>query len=119
MPATIRLISWSAIASNNAAYNNFPTPRPVASGRQPTLASTVAQTCGPQGVQGSPNVIKNNILAFSRESIKQQGCTPSGPSNKLFDMTSNLVIFDMGNIQGGCYSCLGGNCASVLPATVL
>lgn len=81
-------------------------------------ASAVAQTCGPQGVQGSQNTIKNNILAFSRESIKQQGCTPSSPSNKLFEMTNNLIIYDIGNIQGGCYSCLNGNCASVLPATV-
>ncbi len=80
--------------------------------------STVAQTCGPQGIQASQNTIKNNILAFSRQSIKQQGCTPSSPSNKLFDMTNNLVIFDRGNVQGGCYSCLGGNCSSVLPATV-
>ena len=81
-------------------------------------ASAVAQTCGPEGLQGSQNTIKNNILAFSRESTKQQGCTPSSPSNKMFDMTNNLVIYDRGNIQGGCYSCLGGNCSSVLPATV-
>ena len=81
-------------------------------------ASAVAQTCGPQGVQGSQNTIKNNILAFAMQSIKQQGCTPAGAGNKLFDMTNNLVIFDVGNIQGGCFSCLNGNCASVLPATV-
>ena len=81
-------------------------------------AATVAQTCGPQGIQGSPNLIKNNILAFAMQSIKQEGCTPSGPSNQLFEMTNNLVIFDLGNIQGGCYSCLSGDCASVLPATV-
>jgi hypothetical protein len=81
--------------------------------------STVAQTCGPQGVtQDSHNTIKNNILAFSIQSMKQQGCTPSSATNKLFDMTNNLIIFDKGNIQGGCYSCLGGDCASVLPATV-
>jgi hypothetical protein len=81
-------------------------------------ASAVAQTCGPEGLQGKQNTIKNNILAFSRESIKQQGCTPSSPSNKLFDMTNNLVMYDRGNIQAGCYSCLGGDCAAVLPATV-
>jgi hypothetical protein len=81
--------------------------------------STVAQTCGPQGVlQDSHNTIKNNILAFSIQSVKQEGCTPSSASNKLFEMTNNLIIFDKGNIQGGCYSCLGGDCASVLPATV-
>jgi hypothetical protein len=81
--------------------------------------STVAQTCGPQGVsQDSHNTIKNNILAFSIQSMKQQGCTPSSASNKLFEMTNNLIIYDKGNIQGGCYSCLGGDCASVLPATV-
>ena len=81
-------------------------------------ASTVAQTCGPQGVQNSQNTIKNNILAFGRQSIKQQGCTPSSASNRLFDMTNNLVVYDMGHIQGGCYSCLGGDCSAVLPATV-
>jgi hypothetical protein len=81
--------------------------------------STVAQTCGPQGVlQDSHNIIKNNILAFSRLSVKQEGCTPSSASNKLFEMTNNLIIYDKGNIQGGCYSCLNGDCASVLPATV-
>ncbi len=81
-------------------------------------ASTVAQTCGPQGVQGAANTIKNNILAFGRQSIKQQGCTPSGVGNKLFDMTNNLIVYDIGHIQAGCYSCLGGECSKVLPATV-
>jgi hypothetical protein len=81
-------------------------------------ASTVAQTCGPQGVQGAANTIENNILAFGRQSIKQQGCTPSGVGNKLFDMTNNLIVYDVGNIQDGCYSCLGGECSKVLPATV-
>jgi len=81
--------------------------------------STVAQTCGPQGVsQDSHNIIKNNILAYSIQSVKQQGCTPSSASNELFDMTNNLIIYDRGNIQGGCFSCLNGNCDSVLPATV-
>ncbi len=82
--------------------------------------STVAQTCGPQGpnLTNVQNTIKNNILAFSRESVKQQGCTPANATNKLFDMTNNLIIYDKGNIQGGCFSCLGGNCATVLPATV-
>ena len=81
-------------------------------------ASTVAQTCGPQQVAGAANTIKNNILAFSRESMKQEGCTPSSSSDKLFDMTNNLVIYDKGSIQGGCYSCLGGNCSTVLKQTV-
>jgi hypothetical protein len=82
--------------------------------------STVAQTCGPQGsnLTNVQNTIKNNILAFSIQSIKQQGCTPADSTNKLFDMTNNLIIFDKGNIQGGCFSCLSGNCATVLPATV-
>lgn len=81
--------------------------------------STVAQTCGGQGVPGAvQNTIKNNILAYSIQSVKQQGCTPSSATNKLFDMTNNLIIYDKGNIQGGCFSCLGGNCAAVLPATV-
>jgi hypothetical protein len=81
-------------------------------------SSTVAQTCGPQGVPSSQNTIENNILAFGMQAIKQEGCTPSSASNKLFDMTNNLVIYDQGNIQGGCYSCLNGDCSSVLPATV-
>jgi hypothetical protein len=81
-------------------------------------ASTVAQTCGPEGVQNAQNTIQNNILAFGMQSIKQQGCTPSSATNRLFDMTSNLVVYDTGHIQGGCYSCLDGDCASVLPATV-
>jgi hypothetical protein len=83
--------------------------------------SAVAQTCGPQGpgLTNVQNVIKNNILAFSRQSVKQQGCTPADATNKLFDMTNNLIIYDKGNIQGGCFSCLaGGDCATVLPATV-
>jgi hypothetical protein len=80
--------------------------------------STIAQTCGPQGVDSAQNTIENNILAFSILSMKQEGCTPSSASNKLFDMTNNLIIYDKGNIQGGCYSCLSGDCASVLPATV-
>jgi hypothetical protein len=79
--------------------------------------STVAQTCGPQK-PGSANVIKNNILAFGRLAIKQQGCTPLSSSIKLFDMTNNLIYFDRGSVQAGCYSCLGGNCSDVLPATV-
>lgn len=81
-------------------------------------AATVAQTCGPQGVSGAQNTIRNNILAFGRQSIKQQGCTPASATNKMFDFTNNLVVYDNGNIQGGCYSCLGGDCASVLTATV-
>lgn len=81
-------------------------------------AASVAQTCGPEGVQSSPNTIKNNILAFGRQSIKQQGCTPSSSSNALFEMTNNLIIYDRGSVQSGCYSCLGGDCGSVLPATV-
>ena len=82
--------------------------------------STVAQTCGPQGqgLTNVQNIIKNNILAFSRESVKQQGCTPADATNKLFDMTNNLIIYDKGSIQGGCFSCLNGDCATVLPATV-
>lgn len=81
-------------------------------------SADVAQTCGPEGVSSSPNTIKNNILAFGRQAIKQQGCTPSSASNSLFDMTNNLIIYDRGSVQNGCYSCLGGDCASVLPATV-
>lgn len=82
--------------------------------------SAVAQTCGPQGqgLTNAQNVIKNNILAFSMQSVKQQGCTPADATNKLFEMANNLIIYDTGNIQGGCYSCLGGSCATVLPATV-
>ncbi len=96
--------SGSVLVKNNLVYR--------------VSGSTVAQTCGPQGVDGAQNTIENNILAFSIQSIKQEGCTPSSASNKLFDMTNNLIIFDKGNIQGGCYSCLNGDCASVLPATV-
>ena len=82
-------------------------------------AATVAQTCGPEGTGPSnQNTIKNNILAFGRQAIKQQGCTPADATNKLFDMTNNLVVYDRGSVQAGCYSCLGGSCASVLPATV-
>lgn len=79
--------------------------------------STVAQTCGPE-ISNAANIIQNNVLAFSRQSVKQQGCTPTGPSNQLFSMTNNIIIYDRGNIQGGCFSCLGGNCSQVLPATV-
>jgi hypothetical protein len=79
----------------------------------------IAQTCGPQGTpQNSPNIIKNNILAFSRLAAKYQGCTPSSATNQLFEMTNNLIFYDSGSIQNGCFSCLGGDCASVLPATV-
>lgn len=82
-------------------------------------SATVAQTCGPQGTGSSnQNTITNNILAFGRQAIKQQGCTPADSTNKLFDMTNNLVIYDRGSVQAGCYSCLSGSCASVLPATV-
>lgn len=81
--------------------------------------STVAQTCGPEQVTTpSANLIKNNILAFSRGSIKQQGCTPSSSADSMFVMTNNLVLYDRGHVQGGCYSCLGGTCSTVLPATV-
>jgi hypothetical protein len=79
--------------------------------------STVAQTCGPE-ISNATNTIVNNVLAYSRQSIKQQGCTPLSPSNQLFTMTNNIIIYDKGNIQGGCFSCLGGNCSTVLPATV-
>ena len=80
--------------------------------------STIAQTCGPQEVAGAGNIIKNNILAFAKESIKQNGCTPSSSSDNMFEMTNNLVIYDHGHVQGGCFSCLGGNCSNVLPATM-
>ena len=81
-------------------------------------ASTVAQTCGPQ-MAGAANVIKNNILAYGRIAAKYQGCTPPSASTKLFEMTNNLIYYDRGAPQSGCYSCLGGNCSSVLPSTAL
>ena len=71
-------------------------------------SSTVAETCGPQ-TPGTTNTIVNNILAFGRDGIKQEGCAPPTSSVLQFNFTNNLVYFDRGKVQNGFVLCNGSN----------
>lgn len=77
-----------------------------------TSGTTQAQTCGPQSAS-TPNTIKNNIFAYGRLGIKQEGCVPPSSGVLQFEFTNNLVYFDRGYVQTGYVYCMGGPCTDV------
>jgi putative Ig domain-containing protein len=78
-----------------------------------TSGTTQAQTCGPQS-SGTPNTIKNNIFAYGRLGIKQEGCDPPASGILQFSFTNNLVYFDRGYVQTGYAYCMGGPCTEAM-----
>jgi len=76
-------------------------------------AVTQSQTCGPQ-TAGTPNTIKNNIFAYGRQGIKQEGCDPPASGILQFTFTNNLVYFDRGYVQTGYAYCMGGPCTEAM-----
>jgi hypothetical protein len=78
-----------------------------------TTAATQSQTCGPQSA-GTPNIIKNNIFAYGRQGIKQEGCAPPASGILQFSFTNNLVYFDRGYVQTGYAYCMNGPCTEVM-----
>ena len=77
-----------------------------------TAGTTQSQTCGPQSA-GTPNTIKNNIFAYGRLGIKQEGCDAPASGILQFSFTNNLVYFDRGYVQTGYAYCMGGPCTEV------
>lgn len=76
-------------------------------------SSTInAQTCGP-ATPGTPNSFVNNIFAYGRLGIKQQGCVPPSGGVLQFNFTNNLVYFDRGRVEYGALECNGSNCPQV------
>jgi hypothetical protein len=78
-----------------------------------TSGTTQAQTCGPQSA-GTPNNIKNNIFAYGRLGIKQEGCDPPASGVLQFNFTNNLVYFDRGYVQTGYAYCMNGPCTEAM-----
>jgi hypothetical protein len=78
-----------------------------------TAGTTQAQTCGPQSA-GTPNTIKNNIFAYGRLGIKQEGCDAPASGILQYSFTNNLVYFDRGYVQTGYAYCMGGPCTEVM-----
>jgi hypothetical protein len=76
-------------------------------------ATTQSETCGPQ-TAGTPNIIKNNIFAYGRQGIKQEGCDPPATGVLQFTFTNNLVYFDRGYVQTGYAYCMGQACTDVM-----
>jgi len=91
-------LTSNALVQNNLVYR--------------TSASLQAQTCGPQS-PGTPNTIVNNIFAFGRIGIKQEGCAPPSSDILQFNFTNNLVYFDHGTVQRGFVVCGGSSCTQV------
>ena len=89
----------NALVENNLVYR--------------VTAATQAQTCGPQ-TAGTPNTIKNNIFAYGRQGIKQEGCDPPASGVLQFSFTNNLVYFDRGYVQTGYAYCMGGPCTEAM-----
>ena len=77
-----------------------------------TSSSTVAETCGPQ-TPGTTNKFINNIFAFGRLGIKQEGCAPPANGVQQFTFTNNLIYFDRGKVQNGYVVCNGTSCPPV------
>ena len=76
-----------------------------------TSSSLQAQTCGPQ-TPGTPNNFINNIFAYARLGIKQEGCAPPAAGVLQFNFTNNLIYFDRGRVQSGSLMCTT-NCTQV------
>jgi hypothetical protein len=76
-------------------------------------ATTESETCGPQ-TPGTTNTIKNNIFAYGRQGIKQEGCVPPASGVLQFSFTNNLVYYDRGYVQTGYAYCMGGACTEVM-----
>jgi Putative Ig domain len=74
-------------------------------------SATAAETCGPQ-TPGTPNNIVNNIFAYGRLGIKQEGCAPPMSGVLQFNFSNNLVYFDRGKVQNGYVVCTS-NCPQV------
>jgi hypothetical protein len=92
-----------AVTANMAVQNNLV---------YRTSSSSQAQTCGPQ-TPGTANNIVNNIFAYARLGIKQEGCAPPAPGVLQFNFTNNLVYFDRGTVQRGYMVCSGTSCPQV------
>jgi hypothetical protein len=75
-------------------------------------SSINAQTCGPQ-TPGTPNNFVNNIFAYGRLGMKQEGCAPPANGVLQFNFTNNLVYFDRGRVEYGALACNGSNCPQV------
>jgi hypothetical protein len=76
-------------------------------------ATTQSETCGPQ-TANTTNTIKNNIFAYGRQGIKQEGCVPPAAGVLQFSFTNNLVYYDRGYVQTGYAYCLDGPCTEVM-----
>ncbi|HEY1658698.1 MAG TPA: putative Ig domain-containing protein [Candidatus Sulfotelmatobacter sp.] len=76
-------------------------------------AATESETCGPQ-TPNTTNTIKNNIFAYGRQGIKQEGCVPPGNDVLQFSFTNNLIYYDRGYVQTGMAYCNGGPCTEVM-----
>ncbi len=74
--------------------------------------SLQAQTCGPQA-SGTPNNVVNNIFAYGRKGVKQEGCAPPGSGILQFIFTNNLVYWDRGSVQRGFVVCNGRTCPQI------
>jgi hypothetical protein len=75
-------------------------------------SSINAETCGPQ-TPGTPNNFVNNIFAYGRLGMKQEGCAPPANGVLQFNFTNNLVYFDRGRVEYGALACNGSNCPQV------
>ena len=71
------------------------------------------KTCGPQ-TPGTTNTIKNNIFAYGRLGIKQEGCAPPASGVLQFSFTNNLIYYDRGYVQTGYAYCMDGPCTDVM-----
>jgi hypothetical protein len=76
-------------------------------------ATTESETCGPQ-TPDTTNTIKNNIFAYGRQGIKQEGCVPPAAGVLQFSFTNNLVYYDRGYVQTGYAYCMDGPCTDVM-----
>ncbi len=76
-------------------------------------AATQSETCGPQ-TPNTTNTIKNNIFAYGRQGIKQEGCVPPASGVLQFSFTNNLVYYDRGYVQTGFAYCMDGPCTDVM-----
>jgi Putative Ig domain len=76
-------------------------------------ATTESETCGPQ-TPNTTNTIKNNIFAYGKLGIKQEGCVPPASGVLQFSFTNNLVYYDRGYVQTGFAYCNGGPCTEAM-----
>ncbi len=74
-------------------------------------------TSGPQTFSDPPNIVQNNIFAFSLQGTLTHAQVPADAA-LLFHFRNNLVLFDRGNVQrrGGWY-CYNLPCTSIFNFT--